>query len=69
MLSKFGEVTNKDFGKINGLFVKDVVEEFVKESEVNIRDIDNWKIINKSVTKLTAEIVRDNFLNIVDGRF
>lgn len=70
VLSKIGEVTQRDFGKIQGLFVADAKGEYERdELDENPVDKDAWNAIKKSYMNLGAEIVRKNFLNIIDGTF
>jgi len=71
VISKIGEVTDKDFGKIMGMTVKDAIEEFMKDfgEEFNQLEQSERKTITKRVSKNTASIIRPNFLNIIDGIF
>lgn len=70
VLSKIGEVTDKDFGRILGLFVQDVITDFKKEHN-NLDNFDKkgQKKVFKSVNRLCAALIRENFLNIIDGNF
>ena len=64
-LSKLGNVTAKDFGKVLGLLIQDAREDFEKEcGEI---DKDNWKLVQKSIGKLAGEVVRQDWLNIIDN--
>ena len=64
-LSKLGNVTAKDFGKVLGLLIQDAREGFEKEcGEI---DKDNWKLVQKSLGKLAGEVVRQDWLNIIDN--
>jgi len=65
VLSKIGEVSDKDFSKIAGLFVKDVIDDWKKD---NILD-DNFNAISKIMGNECRKIVKDNFLNIIDNNF
>ncbi len=71
VLSKIGEVTQKDFGKIMGLFSKDIIEDFLKEEQefFNTLEKTDRKKVTKCVGQSAALLVRQNFLNIVDGVF
>lgn len=71
VLSHAGEVTNKDFGKILGAFNKDIFEEFQKENDnlLNTLEKADRKRIQKLVNAKGAGMIRNNFLNIVDGNF
>lgn len=65
VISKIGGVSQKDFGKIQGLLVKDAKEEFERD-EYEISS-DDWKLIAKSVNKEAAGVVREEWLNILDN--
>lgn len=71
VISKIGEIGQKEFGKLTGLFVTDVFEDFIKDNEDGFKDIakDERKKINKRIGSLTANLIRPNFANIVDGEF
>lgn len=69
VLSKVGEVTNKDFGKIMGMFQKDAHDDFLKDNGDVLEDLDNANNIKKTFGKECAELIRSNFLNIIDGAF
>lgn len=69
ILSKFGEVTDKDFGKLLGTFVQDIIEDYNKDYEEIEIDKKERKIINKLVNKEAGNLIRENFLNIIDNNF
>lgn len=64
VLSKFGEVTNKDFGKILGLTTQDLLEEFIKECEVDPKEVaeKNWKQFVKLLQTEVGKVVRTEFV-------
>lgn len=65
VLSKFGVPTQKDFGKVMGLLMQDAKEDYVKDNgEVDSGD---WKVAGKLLGKLASEVVRRDWLNIIDG--
>ena len=68
VLSKFGQVTNKDFGKILGLTTQDLLEEFTKETEVEPKVVaeDNWKQFSKLLQAEVSKVVRSEFLIKLD---
>ena len=70
VLSKVGTVNNKQFGMLMGLFSKDVVEDFSKEEEA-VGQLDNKdrKMLTKEINKECGNLIRSNFLNILDGNF
>lgn len=68
VLSKFGTVTNKDFGKILGLTMQDLLEEFTKETEKNPKQIaeNNWKDFSKLLQAEVSKSVREQFVKLLD---
>lgn len=69
VVSKFGQVTNKDFGKILGLTVQDILEDFTKETERDpkVEAEDNWKQFNKLLSNEVGKTVRVEFLKRLDS--
>lgn len=61
VISKLGEVTGKDFGKVVGLFTQDVLEEVVREEGVDIKvsSGDEWKVIQTYFAKEASLVVRN----------
>lgn len=70
VLSKVGEVTSKDFGKVLGLLSKDVMEDFAKD---NPKVLELSNVEKKMVTRLLnnecGNLIRPNFANIIDGNY
>jgi Rnl2 family RNA ligase len=64
VLSKVGQVSQKDFGKVLGMLVQDAKEEFERD-EYEISK-DDWKALAKTVGKEAGEVVRKDWLNIID---
>lgn len=64
VISKIGQVTNKDFGKILGLTTQDLLEEFTKETEQDPKQIaeDNWKQFLKLLQAEVGKEVRSQFV-------
>lgn len=63
VLSHIGEVDlSRDFGKIVGLFSKDLLEDFLKEHqmEYNLLEAAEQKILKKEINKLAVVIVKAN---------
>lgn len=69
VLSKIGIPTTKEFGKVAGLLSKDAIEDFTKDTEKSLRDADRPSDVAKAVNNLAGELVRDNWMNILDGNF
>ena len=68
VLGKMGAITSKDFGKILGLTVKDILEDFEKDTEVNPKVVaqDNWSHFNKILSANVSEVVRKEFLQRIE---
>ena len=71
VLSHIGPVNNKMFGKVQGLFVQDALNELKKDKGKYLKSLSKEEL--KSVLKRAqieaSLIVRENFLNILDGNF
>ena len=66
VVSHIGEVhVPKDFGKIMGLFSKDVLEDFLKEQcgEYGCLEKSEQKLLNKELNKLSTELVKKVYMN------
>lgn len=61
VLSKIGEVTEKDFGKVLGIYNKDVVEDFLKDYHEITDELEKkeQKQVTKSFLKTAGELVRE----------
>ncbi|MEW7292883.1 RNA ligase, Rnl2 family [Aquimarina sp. 2304DJ70-9] len=61
VISKIGEVSQKDFGSVLGMFNKDVVEDFLKDYHqiTNQLEKKELKLITKSFAKTATELVND----------
>jgi Rnl2 family RNA ligase len=63
-------ITDKDFGKILGLFSKDVYNDFVKDNEeFNALDKKDQKLLKKRMNSECGNLIREHFLDIIDGEF
>ena len=65
VVSHIGEIhVPKDFGKIMGLFSKDVLEDFLKEhgGEYGCLEKSEQKLLNKELNKLSTELVRKVYM-------
>jgi len=71
VLSHIGTVTDKMFGKVQGLFMQDVMEDFRKDhaEEMDKLEKKRIKIIQKRINMDVQAMVRANFLNIIDGTY
>ena len=61
VVSKIGEITQKDFGRVMGMFSKDVVDEFKKDYKVEISKIEDkeFKLVTKSITGKMAKLLKE----------
>lgn len=63
-----GHVFNeKEFGKLLGIFMKDVLEEELDREAIAELDKNEVNRINKALNRSIADMIRPHFLNIVDG--
>ncbi len=69
VLSKIGEVTQKDFGKILGLMMKDMLEDYYKDFENPNLETSEDKLVKKLVSQEISNLIRPNFRNMIDGMF
>ncbi len=71
VLSKIGAIGQKEFGKLIQLFSKDILDEFFKDhiEEYNGLEKKEQKLLTRKLSQKCAELIRHNFLNIVDGEF
>lgn len=68
VISKIGQVTNKDFGRILGLTVQDILEDFTKDTErgAKVEAEDNWKHFHKLLSAEVGKTVREQFVKALD---
>jgi len=61
VLSKIGEITQKDYGKVIGMFSKDVVVDFLKDYHEITDELEKneIKLITKSFVKTASELVKE----------
>jgi Rnl2 family RNA ligase len=71
VLSKLGSISKQDFGKVMGAMNQDITEDFLKDHEglLNVLEKPERKRVTKQVYGQAAQLIRGNFLNIVDGEF
>ena len=68
VISKIGQVTNKDFGRILGLTVQDLLEDFTKDTELDakVEAENNWKQFHKLLSAEVGKTVRQQFVRALD---
>ncbi len=71
VLSKTGPIGQKEFGKLIQYFSKDILEDFFKDhmEEYNALEKKEQKELTRKLSQKSAEMIRLNFMNIVDGEF
>lgn len=71
ILSHIGEVTDKDFGRIMGMFAQDVFKDYLKDhnDEFSVLDKKEQDLFKKEMQRKCAECIRPNFRDIMDGTF
>lgn len=65
VVSKFGEVQPKDFGKLQGLFAKDVLEEFEKDKKYKRYtqlEKSERKVIHKMLNHEAAKVIKKKLI-------
>lgn len=66
VISKIGEITNKDFGRIMGLTTKDLLEEWAAVESGNLKTTaEDYKQVSRVLKKEVSDTVRSVFLKIV----
>lgn len=60
VVSKIGEVSDKDYGKVLGMFNKDVIEDFLKDYGHLTEELEKkeLKLVTKSFIKIASTLVR-----------
>ncbi len=71
VISKIGAILPKDFGKLNGLFAQDALEDFNKDNQEIIRSLskEDKKVVTSRLNNKTATMIRMNLPEILDGEF
>jgi len=71
VLSKEGEVDNKMFGFIMKKFTEDIMKDFLKDNQhsYDLLQKEDRRVIQKRMSMESANMLRENFLNIIDGIF
>lgn len=71
VLSKIGEVGQKDFGRLLGELTQDAFVDIMKDMSEKINPLGKAerKKINKALGMYGANLIRPNFVNIIDGTY
>ena len=68
VLSHFGEIKQKDFGKVCGLFSQDVILDYLKEYKP-LPEKKDWKLVTKQTSNSCAMLLRTKWLDILGGEY
>lgn len=66
VISKIGQVGPKDFGKVMGLTVQDILEEAGRE-EIFITDADNPDVVKKELVNYVQGVIRPVWIELVSN--
>lgn len=70
VISKIGEINQKQFGKLSGLLLQDAKNEFERdERDEQPITTDDWQVLRNPLGMIANDIVRKNWMNILDGEF
>jgi Rnl2 family RNA ligase len=71
VLSKEGKIDNKMFGLIMERFTEDIMKDFLKDNHLPYEALEKVerKTIQKRMATESSNMLRENFLNIMDGIF
>ncbi len=64
VISKIGTVTPKDFGKVMGLTVQDILEETSREGIV-LTSSDNPNLVKKELVRMVQDVLRPAWIELV----
>ncbi|ADR32568.1 RnlB RNA ligase 2 [Escherichia phage vB_EcoM_VR7] len=64
VISKIGKVTTKDFGKVMGLTVQDILEESAREG-ITLEQTDNPSEVKKELIEMVKEVLRPVWVELV----
>ncbi|AUM58455.1 RNA ligase [Proteus phage phiP4-3] len=64
VISHVGEISSKDFGKVQGLMMQDVLKDMLKAGH-DILDYDDPALIKKSIQKEIQEFIRKDWVNLI----
>jgi Rnl2 family RNA ligase len=70
VISKIGDITGKDFGKLLGGLMQDAHKDFLKENPgFETLEKDEQKAIKSRIGEQAQTLIRKNFVNILDKNF
>jgi Rnl2 family RNA ligase len=68
-ISKIGIITEKDFGRLLGAIAQDIYNEWLLDNSFGSMDKKEQNIVTKQVNREIGNLIRVNFINIIDGTF
>jgi len=71
VISKMGEIKKTDFGKLMAAFSQDALADFFKDHEHAFKCLEKkeQKYLTRQLNNACSTIIREDFLNIIDGSF
>jgi len=71
VVSHLDSITDKDFGKLVKSYYNDVMNEYLKDNEEfkSLVSSNEFKHIHKMLNNQITDLIRKNFLNIIDNNF
>ena len=71
VISKIGQVSQKEFAKVSGLLTQDAIQDYEKDLGTPLTDLlgDERKTAYKAIGNVSSMLLREHFVNIIDGEF
>lgn len=70
VISKIWPITQKEFGKLNGFFIQDILTDLEKDHPIyTTQEKDTQKEIKRLIGNITTDLIREDFANIIDGEY
>jgi len=71
VISKYDEINDKMFGKLLGGMMEDIIKDFMKDSKDMYMNLDSGgqKTVRKLLGNEIQQLIRPNFINIMDGEY
>lgn len=68
-VSKIGSIGQRDFGKLLGMVGKDLLDDWRKDHDWGSLEKKEQKVVTGKMNKDVGVLIRENFVNIMDGVF
>jgi len=71
VVSKIGKIQQKDFGKLMAALSQDILADFMKDHENAFKCLEKkeQKLVTRQLNNACSNMIRKDFLNIIDGTF